>query len=322
MTPRYREMILGDELTPVSKLSGAFLDPKSEMHLQFAYYESSLVVEFLVQKYGIDKLKAVLRDLGDGIEINEALGKELTDLNKAKETTAPDKVEKQNSNDSTNSEAIAESTGPLEQFDKEFAAFAHDRAEKLAPTLDFEQPDFAKTDSRRGSGGRSRRNIPVLRPASGDTNSTRAIPGLPPWPQSTTNSVQSISPQPELSPEEQWQAWAKNHPTNFWVLTRKANDLVEEKKWAEAKPVLQQLVEAYPDSVGPESAYRMLATAHREVGETNLEREVLERFAAKDDEAQDAYGRLMELGVGAKDWHSVQTNALRYLAVNPLVPPP
>jgi len=47
MTPRYREMILeNDELTPVSKLSGAFLSPKSEQHLQFAYYESSLAVEF------------------------------------------------------------------------------------------------------------------------------------------------------------------------------------------------------------------------------------------------------------------------------------
>jgi tetratricopeptide (TPR) repeat protein len=105
-------------------------------------------------------------------------------------------------------------------------------------------------------------------------------------------------------------------------MTRKVNELVEDKKWTEAKPLLQHLVEAYPDSVGPDSPYRMLAAAHRALGETNLERQVLERFAAKDDEAQDAYGRLMELGVSSKDWHSVETNALRYLAVNPLVPPP
>ena len=106
------------------------------------------------------------------------------------------------------------------------------------------------------------------------------------------------------------------------MLTRKANELVEAKRWAEAKPVLQKLIEAYPDYVGPESAYRMLALAHQALGETNLEREVLERFAARDDEAQDAYGRLMELGVVEKDWTAVETNALRYLAVNPLVPPP
>jgi tetratricopeptide (TPR) repeat protein len=134
-----------------------------------------------------------------------------------------------------------------------------------------------------------------------------------------TNEVAADS---ALSPEQRWQSWAKDHPTNFWVLTRKANELVEDKRWAEAKPVLQKLIEAYPDFVGPDSAYRMLAAANQALGETNAEREVLERFAARDDEAPDAYGRLMELGVVEKDWPSVETNALRYLAVNPLVPPP
>lgn len=317
MTPRYREMILGDELTPVSKLSGAFLDPKSEMHLQFAYYESCLVVDFLVQKYGIDKLKAVLRDLGEGVEINAALGKELAGLNKTDGTNAL-----VSSNNSTNLEALAESTGPLEQLDKDFAAFAHDRAEKLAPGLDFEQPDFAKSDSRRGAGRQSRRSTLRVNPPNGGTNSIPPFPEPQPLLAPITNSVESTSTQRDVSPEEQWQAWAKNHPTNFWVMTRKANELVEDKKWTEAKPLLQQLIQSYPDFVGPESTYRMLAAAHRALGETNLEREVLERFAAKDDEAQDAYGRLMELGVASKDWSSVETNALRYLAVNPLVPPP
>src|SRR6267154_6570408 len=137
MTPKYREMILGDELTPVSKLSAAFLDPKSEMHLQFAYYESSLVVEFLVQKYGVEKLKAILRDLGEGVEINEAIAKELNglnrlnELNNAKGTSTPDDSEKTVaiSNDSTNSQAVAEPPGPLEHFEIDFAAFARERAE-------------------------------------------------------------------------------------------------------------------------------------------------------------------------------------------------
>src|SRR5689334_4670080 len=174
MTAKYREMILGDELTPVSKLSGAFLDPKSEMHLQFAYYESALVVEFLVQKYGIDKLKAVLRDLCEGVEMHEALGKELVGLNRTNGTNVPSQARNglASSNDSTNSEAVAEAPGPLDQFEKEFAAFARDRAEKLAPTLDFEQPDFAKSDSRRGSGRRSRRTTLRVNPLSGGTNLT------------------------------------------------------------------------------------------------------------------------------------------------------
>src|SRR5207249_372897 len=40
MTPRYREMVLGKDFTPLGELSAAFLAPKTEMHLQFAYYES------------------------------------------------------------------------------------------------------------------------------------------------------------------------------------------------------------------------------------------------------------------------------------------
>ena len=66
MTPRYREMILGGELAPIAKLSGAFLSPRTPEHLVFAYYQSALVVEFLVQRFGQEALRAVLRDLGRG----------------------------------------------------------------------------------------------------------------------------------------------------------------------------------------------------------------------------------------------------------------
>jgi hypothetical protein len=41
-----------------------------------------------------------------------------------------------------------------------------------------------------------------------------------------------------------------------------------------------------------------------------------------DDEATDAYLRLMELGTADGDWALVVANAERFLAVNPLVPPP
>ena len=40
MKPRYRAMILGEDLVPVSKLSAAFMQPKTPAHLGFAYYES------------------------------------------------------------------------------------------------------------------------------------------------------------------------------------------------------------------------------------------------------------------------------------------
>jgi len=110
MTPQYREMILGGELTPVSRLSGAFLDPPSAVHLQLAYYESSLVVEFLIDRYGLDTLKRVLVDLSIGMPINESLQRYV---------------------------------GSLDALDAEFAEHARQRAEQLGKGLDWTRPEKA-----------------------------------------------------------------------------------------------------------------------------------------------------------------------------------
>ncbi len=105
----YRKMILGGELTPVSKLSGAFLAPRSAIHLQFAYFESSLVVQYLVEKHGHDTLNRILTDLGVGMPINEALQRY---------------------------------TGSIDALDKEFEAYARQLAEQLAPQATWEEVDL------------------------------------------------------------------------------------------------------------------------------------------------------------------------------------
>jgi tetratricopeptide (TPR) repeat protein len=107
MSLAYRDFILNGELTPLGELSGAFLTPKNSEHLQFAYYESSLVIEFIVQKYGFAALKQILTDLGAGQEINKS---------------------------------IAAHTTPLPDLEKQFAAFAGARARALAPLEDIEKP--------------------------------------------------------------------------------------------------------------------------------------------------------------------------------------
>jgi tetratricopeptide (TPR) repeat protein len=114
MSPQYREMILGDDLVPVSELSGAFLSPKSPVHLQFAYYESSLVVEFLVQKYGLDTLKRVLVDLGVGMPINDSLGRY---------------------------------AGSIQALDAEFAKFAREKANGMASQADWSEPELPRRAS-------------------------------------------------------------------------------------------------------------------------------------------------------------------------------
>ena len=114
MNLAYRDMVLGGQLTPLGKLSGAFLAPKTGEHLLFAYYESSLVVEFIADKFGLDALKSILGDLHDGVEINQA---------------------------------IATHTAPLPELEKQFDAFAHDRADKLAPGVDLAKPPDDQSDS-------------------------------------------------------------------------------------------------------------------------------------------------------------------------------
>ena len=104
MTPRYRQMITSGQLTPVSQLSNAFLKPPSPMHLQFAYYESSLVVEYLVEQHGWEPMLRVLNELGQGMPINDAL---------------------------------ARTAGSIEALDQGFAKFAEERAMALAPKADW-----------------------------------------------------------------------------------------------------------------------------------------------------------------------------------------
>ena len=237
MTPRYREMVLGEDLTPVSKLSAAFLSPKSDLHLQFAYYESSLVVEYLVQRFGFDSLKQILHDLGDGAEINAA---------------------------------IAAHTEPIEDFEKHFAAFARERAENLAPALDWKK--FKPIDAENGAASLA-----------------------------------------EL---------VERNPTNFWALTDYARKLVAEKKWEQAKKPLQTLLESYPAYTGANNAYVLLAAVHHGLNETNQEREVLSKLAARDADATATFQRLMELDESARDWAGAEQNAQRFLAVNPLLPQP
>ena len=113
----YRDMILKGDLTPLGELSGAFLSPSNSVHLQFAYYESSLVVEFIVQKFGFDTLKKILGDLGDGEEVNKSIAR--------RTATA------------------------LPEMEKQFAAFVRTQAEQLAPGVDLaplpdrrEEPEF------------------------------------------------------------------------------------------------------------------------------------------------------------------------------------
>ena len=111
MDPRYREHILNNGLTPLSELSSAFMRPESGWHLQFAYFESAMAVDFLVQNFGIESLRAVLGDLRTGLPVNVALDRRCD---------------------------------ALSELETRFEEFAKKQAESLAPNVDWEKPDLEK----------------------------------------------------------------------------------------------------------------------------------------------------------------------------------
>ncbi len=108
----YRDMIEDGDLTPISELSNAFLKPESGAHLQFAYYQSSMVVEFLIQEHGLQTLVRVLDDLAVGMPINESL---------------------------------ARYTGSLELLNQEFEQYIRGKADELVAKGNWDKPEFEET---------------------------------------------------------------------------------------------------------------------------------------------------------------------------------
>jgi len=109
MNIAYRNMILEGELTPIGELSNAFISPKSPMHLQFAYFQCSLVVEHIIDVYGFEALLKILDDLAVGITINEA---------------------------------IERHTAPLLQIDEEFQLKTLELANEFGKEVDWSKPDL------------------------------------------------------------------------------------------------------------------------------------------------------------------------------------
>ncbi|MFK5923508.1 MAG: peptidase MA family metallohydrolase [Verrucomicrobiota bacterium] len=114
MSPRYRKMILEEEaLTPISHLSAAFLTAKDGEHLMFAYYESYLFVDYLIENFGQQSLLKILKDLGNGVLINDA---------------------------------IARHTLPMEDLELAFAKNVATLALNLGPGVDWSDPDPKEVD--------------------------------------------------------------------------------------------------------------------------------------------------------------------------------
>ncbi|MDH7598064.1 MAG: tetratricopeptide repeat protein [Sedimentisphaerales bacterium] len=117
MDPQYRQLIQKERLPGLSGLSEAFLDPRSPVHLQFAYYLAGLAVEFIIEHVGMTGMRAILEDLATGQPIEDVLTRRV---------------------------------GRLEVLDQQFLAFATDRFQQQGLHADWEQPtggDLDPTDA-------------------------------------------------------------------------------------------------------------------------------------------------------------------------------
>jgi tetratricopeptide (TPR) repeat protein len=95
-------------MTPIGDLSGAFMKAESGEDMQFAYYQSSLVVAYIVEKYGQSSLRSILLDLATGIPINQA---------------------------------IETHTANVDKLDKTFIQWAQAHASELGKSLNWDEPD-------------------------------------------------------------------------------------------------------------------------------------------------------------------------------------
>jgi len=102
--PIYIHWLREGQFEPPSRMSRMFLAPKSPIHLQYAYFVASIVVEFWVEQFGHEGLLKLLSDLRDGLPI---------------------------------ADAIARRTGSLEGLDRSFESFAKAKGLAIAPELDF-----------------------------------------------------------------------------------------------------------------------------------------------------------------------------------------
>lgn len=240
MSPAYRQMILDGDLTPIGQLSNAFLSPKSSRHLMFAYFESSLVVEFLIKEYGLPALLSVLDDLGTGIPIEAALERH---------------------------------AAPVPQLDEEFTAFVELQTWLYGWYVDWSPADLA----------------PLLQ-------------------------------HPDAT--ERLLSWARRHPRNYPGLKTCAELLLKLGQTQSARDVFQQAVDLFPNEAGADSPLAQLAMLQRQAGETDREVEALQRLAAIDSAAAAALLRLIDIGIAQQQWDALRGQALKLLAIKPLIPQP
>jgi tetratricopeptide (TPR) repeat protein len=239
MTSEFRRRILKpDGLIPIGNLSSALLAFSEPGTISFAYYQSSLLIEYILETYGESALREILDDLRENAVAEKSLERRLTSL---------------------------------DELESGFTKFAVERARKVAPLADWEIPD---------------EDSPLHRDPEGIA------------------------------------AFLKENPNNIWALAATCSYHLSERQWPKVIAPAKKLIELHPDFIGGGNGYIALARAQRNLEDTAGERQTLRELAKRDSDAIDAFIRLIDLDLDAKDWPSVEESSRRLLALNPMLRSP
>jgi tetratricopeptide (TPR) repeat protein len=124
LTSEYRKAILGEfdegrrplgagdeenntALMKLPDLNRGFTRPESEWQIMFAYFQSSMIIDYLVEKHGYEIIRAVLEDLGNGVQFPQAM---------------------------------KDRGVPLNELENDFFAYAREKAREVGPEFDWSVP--------------------------------------------------------------------------------------------------------------------------------------------------------------------------------------
>src|SRR6185437_3615855 len=108
----------------------------------------------------------------------------------------------------------------------------------------------------------------------------------------------------------------------FYGLLAEGQNLIDAKKYDEAKAPLEKAVDIFPNYAEGDSPYLMLAVVYHHLNQTDKEREVLAKYTAKNGDDVDARLRLMEIDSARGDWNDLRKEAEKTVAINPLIAAP
>ena len=221
-------------LLKLPDLNRGFTRPESEWQIMFAYFQSSMLIDYLVEKRGYEFIRAVLADLGKGVRFPKSM----------------------------------EDHGePLKKLETDFFAYARKKAREVGPSFDWK---FPPPEVQRG----------------------------------------------EIADLEDF---VDENPKSYYGRLLLAKKLLDAENGEAAKPILQKLVEEYPDNSEDDSPYWHLARAHRILGETDEERKALSEVMKRTSRASPAVYRLMAMEAEAGNWDEALYWAERVIAVNPYI---